>query len=187
VEEERDAIEVVRRVERGVAALERTYTRPAEEVPRLEVWTVLCGVVEAVWRRRRTVTAEQAVGLMLRALRALGYVIEGGERGTLVVRKWGAKVGGEARFWVLLRDAYRETAPELVAPAEEYARAAYRMLFGEDETFEEVAPGWAAARASSPSPPPRPTPRPQPPRAPGTSRWGKPANAASPPRPSRSR
>ena len=28
------------------------------------------------------------------ALKALGYVIEGGERGKVVVRKWGLMVGG---------------------------------------------------------------------------------------------
>ena len=31
---------------------------------------------------------------------------------------------------------YQAVAPELVAPAEGYARTAYRMVFGEDETFE---------------------------------------------------
>jgi hypothetical protein len=36
------------------------------------------------------VAAEQAVGLMLAALRALGYIIVGGERGTVVVREWGS-------------------------------------------------------------------------------------------------
>ncbi|KAK3898795.1 hypothetical protein C8A05DRAFT_18681, partial [Staphylotrichum tortipilum] len=148
----RDA--VLRRVESGLEALEQTYTRPAEEVPRLE-----------------------AVRLMLRALKALGYVIDGGERGTVVVRKWGPVVGGEIKFWVLLCNAYQETAPELVAPAEEYARTAYRILVGEDETFGQTLGGTGAGERSSPSKlpggssPRRPTPRPSPPRPAAPSRW----------------
>ncbi|EAQ86054.1 hypothetical protein CHGG_07307 [Chaetomium globosum CBS 148.51] len=122
-------------VESGVEALEGTYVRPAAEVPRLEVWEILWEVVVAVWARRRTVAAEQAVRLMLAALRALGYDIVGGERGTVVVREWGVATSGAVECWLLLRDAYRETAPELVAPAEEYARTAYRIVVGEDETF----------------------------------------------------
>ncbi|KAH6848398.1 hypothetical protein B0I37DRAFT_342808 [Chaetomium sp. MPI-CAGE-AT-0009] len=184
----RDAVLV--RLESGLEALEKTYARPAEEVPRLEVWAVLGQVVEVVWVRRRTLTAEQAVRVLLRALKALGYVIEGGERGTVVVRKWGAMVGdGVVPCWLMLRDAYRETAPELVAPAEEYARTAYRIMFGEDETFGQLRSGSAIPRASrspavtarpSPSPrpsggssPPRSKPTPSPQRLAAPSRWSR--------------
>ncbi|EAQ84255.1 hypothetical protein CHGG_10659 [Chaetomium globosum CBS 148.51] len=112
-------------VDSAVEALEGTYARPAEEVPRLE-----------------------AMGLMLRALEALGHVIEGGERGTVVVRKWGMMVGPVVECWMLLRDTYQETAPELVAPAEEYARTAYRIVMGEDETLDQF-PARSAARRGS--------------------------------------
>jgi hypothetical protein len=54
----------------------------------------------------------------------------------LVVRRWGLLVDGVVDCWMFLRDAYRELAPELVAPAEAYARTAYGMVFGEEETFE---------------------------------------------------
>ncbi len=91
---------------------------------------------------------------------------------------------GEVKGWVLLRDAYREMAPELVAPADQCACTAYRMLFGEDETFDEVSRRWAVRRPSR-SASPRPTPRPPPPRVPGTSRFSKPVNAP-PPRPGKS-
>ena len=61
------------------------------------------------------------------------YVVEGGERGKAVVRKWGLMVWRRGRVLVLLRDAYRETAPELVA--QEYARTVYRVLIDKDKTF----------------------------------------------------
>lgn len=53
-----------------VEMLEETCARPAGEVPRLVVWVVSREVVEAVWIRRRMVTALRLV-----------YVIGGGERG----------------------------------------------------------------------------------------------------------
>jgi hypothetical protein len=34
------------------------------------------------------------------------------ERGTVVVREWGVVVSGAVECWMLLRDAYRETAPD---------------------------------------------------------------------------
>lgn len=183
----RDA--VVGRLESAVEALEETYARPAEEVPRLELWAVLVEVVKAVWVQRRMFTAEQVVRVVLRAFEALGYVIEGGERGTVVVRKWGPMADGVVECWVVLHDAYRETAPELVAPAEEYARTAYRIAAGEDETFGPLAgrstipkSSWSPSVAARPSPSPRlsggssprrskPTPSPRRPAAP--SRWAK--------------
>jgi hypothetical protein len=61
---------------------------------------VLWEVVKAMWARRRMVAAEQAVRLMLAALRALGYGIVGGERGTVVVREWGVVVSGAVECWV---------------------------------------------------------------------------------------
>jgi hypothetical protein len=122
-----------------------TYDRPASEVPRLAVWEVLHAVMERVLRMRGLVLQQQAgwvVRLVLGALAALGFVVEGGvvgaaaAGGMLVVRRWGLVVDGVVDCWMFLTDAYRVLAPGLVAPAEGYARAAYRMVFGEDETFE---------------------------------------------------
>jgi hypothetical protein len=122
-----------------------TYDRPASEVPRLAVWEVLHAVMGRVLRMRGLVQQQQAgwvVRLVLGALAALGFVVEGGvvgaaaAGGMLVVRRWGLVVDGVVDCWMFLTDAYRVLAPGLVAPAEGYARAAYRMVFGEDETFE---------------------------------------------------
>ncbi|KAH6855958.1 TPR domain protein [Chaetomium sp. MPI-CAGE-AT-0009] len=123
------------RVEMAVEAMAATYGRPASEVPRLEVWAVM---QEAIGRvvRLRGVPPARMVRLLLGALGALGFVVEGGISGMVVVREWGLVVDGVVECWMFLRDAYLILAPELVAPAEGYAKTAYRILFGEDETFK---------------------------------------------------
>jgi hypothetical protein len=123
------------RVEAAVDGMGRTYGRPASEVPRLAVWEVLQAVMGRVFRVPGGVQPAVGVRLVLGALAAVGFVIEG-EGGMLVVRRWGLLVDGVVDCWMFLRDAYRELAPELVAPAEAYARTAYGMVFGEEETFE---------------------------------------------------
>lgn len=39
--------------------------------------------------------------------------------------------------WIHLWTAYAKFAPELCGKAEEYARIAYKICIGEDETFDE--------------------------------------------------
>ncbi|KAK4127731.1 hypothetical protein N657DRAFT_631496 [Parathielavia appendiculata] len=85
--------------------------------------------------------AETAVKLALGRLAPLEYEIEdgavpGASAATVVVRKWGSFVDSVVDCWMLLRDAYRLVAPDLAAPAERYARIAYRTCFGEDDTFD---------------------------------------------------
>ncbi|KAK4042680.1 SET domain-containing protein [Parachaetomium inaequale] len=131
---------VAARIEAVLGAMAATYSRPASEVPRLAVWEAMQGaLMTALGMRaghRQEVQPRRVVKLLLAALGSLGYVIEGGVSGTMVVRQWGLLVDGVMGCWMLLRDAYCLAAPELVVPAEGYARTAYRMVFGEDETFE---------------------------------------------------
>ncbi|KAJ4287868.1 hypothetical protein N0V88_007581 [Collariella sp. IMI 366227] len=115
---------VVGRMEAAVKAMGETYGRPASEVPRLAVWEALQKPLMKLVQTKQ-LRAGQMVKLILMAFEALGFVIEGGASGTVVVRQWG-----------LLMDAVVDLAPELVKTAEGYARTAYRMVFGEDETFE---------------------------------------------------
>ncbi len=125
----------VAKIDAALDALAATYTRPASEVPRLAVWAVMQNLLMAVVGLEQVPMARK-VKLLLAMLRSLGYVIEGGVGGTLKVQQWGLMMDGVVECWAFLRDAYRLTAPELVVPAEGYARTAYRMVFGEDETFD---------------------------------------------------
>ena len=126
---------VVDRAETAVKAMAATYSRPASEVPRLAIWEVMQTVLGKVLAMGQ-VQPLWMVRLILPAFESLGYVIEGGMGGTIVVRQWGLLVDGVVECWMFLRDAYRQMAPELVAHAEVYAKTAYRMVFDEDETFE---------------------------------------------------
>ncbi len=124
----------VAKIEAALDALAATYTRPASEVPRLAVWVAMQRLLMAVVEMEQVPMARK-VRLLLAMLESLGHVIEGGVGGTVKVLQWGLMMDGVVECWAFLRDAYRLTAPELVVPAEGYARAAYKMVFGEDETF----------------------------------------------------
>ncbi|KAH6612917.1 TPR domain protein [Chaetomium sp. MPI-SDFR-AT-0129] len=170
---------VLRRVESGVRELEQTFAQSAVEVPRRWLANLLFDVVRMGWNRpihQKVMTTHRAVQLLLWCLRSLGFVIEGGERGTLRVKRWGllSVDGADAMScWLSLRRAYQETAPELVTPAEEYARMAYLIHMGEDETFSTTIEGTKTSSAG-PSRPPlsktksRPS---RPPKPAAPSRW----------------
>ncbi|KAK4142552.1 uncharacterized protein C8A04DRAFT_29829 [Dichotomopilus funicola] len=170
---------VLRRVESGVRELEQTFAQSAVEVPRRWLANLLFDFVRMGLNRPihpKVMTTHRAVQLLLWCLRSLGFVIEGGERGTLRVKRWGllSVDGADAMScWLSLRRAYQETAPELVTPAEEYARMAYLIHMGEDETFSTTIEGTKTSSAG-PSRPPlsktksRPS---RPPKPAAPSRW----------------
>ncbi|GAB1310474.1 SET domain-containing protein [Madurella fahalii] len=129
-----------------IAAIAATYKRPAHEVPRLAVWDIQLALAGAFWQHLQPI---ETIELALGALASLGYDIDGGSlprkrNTTIVVRRWGLMVNGVINCWILLRDAYRLAAPDLVGPAEGYARISYRICVGEAETFDETYgnPGW---------------------------------------------
>ncbi|KAK3369414.1 TPR domain protein [Lasiosphaeria ovina] len=125
-----------------VDAMAATYGAPASEVPRLAVWMAVQGALVKVLKAGGpgmgpvVVRPVRMVELLLAAFAALGFVIDAGA--ALVVRRWGLLVDGVVDSWLLLRDACHFAAPELVPAAEGYAKTAYRMVFGEDETFDSV-------------------------------------------------
>lgn len=127
---------VVAKIETVVKAMAATYSRPASEVPRLAIWEAMQQPLMKLVAMTQQVQPARMVKLFLEALASLGYVIEGGVAGAIVVRQWGLLTDGAVDSWVFLRDLYRLAAPELVAPTEAYAMTAYRMVFGEDETFD---------------------------------------------------
>lgn len=138
---------VLTTAEEFINAMDATYARPASEVPRLAVWESMHRPIKWVLDNPKARVNTSAIKLILLALKSLGYVIDGGipmdstvgkssGNVVLVVRHWGLLLDGVPALWKYLGDLYRILAPELVGPAEEYARATYRMVNGEDETFE---------------------------------------------------
>ena len=51
------------------------------------------------------------------------------------VEQWGLIKDHEVETWVLLWTAYAQVAPNLCKKADEYAKIAYNVCIGEDETF----------------------------------------------------
>lgn len=84
----------------------------------------------------------KVVSLSLKLLASLGFVITGGQaadvQGTpLVVVQWGLTVDAVVETWLHLCMAYASVAPRLCEATERYARTAYSIVVGEDETFDE--------------------------------------------------
>lgn len=129
-------------IETALDQLADTYTIPATEVPRVCIWELELQLAERFAERKKHF---KAVEYALRALRSLGYVVEGGNlprsSGTdkpLVIKRWGLMFNSLIECWMLLSGAYRFVAPDLEAQAKDYAKITYRISIGEDETFEEM-------------------------------------------------
>lgn len=130
----------IAKIERIVAALEKTYRRKSSEVPRLAIWNAYLSLaaVHASGSQQ-----QKAIECAFKTLESLGYVIEGGKFPytpgvNLLVKRWGLMIDGLVGCWMILCRMYCDTAPELANQAEEYARTTYKICIGEDETFGET-------------------------------------------------
>lgn len=128
------------KIERVLKAVEDTYTKPGTEVPRRSVWDPALALSALYQKRRKPL---KAIEWGLKALKALGFVVEGGtvprtSDAPLVVKKWGLVEDELVGGWIVLARAYRAVAPELEAAAKGYAKICYRICVGEDESFEDT-------------------------------------------------
>ncbi|KAM7210301.1 hypothetical protein V8F06_014320 [Rhypophila decipiens] len=129
--------------------MQATYPRPATSLPRLSLWWgIQMGLINVLRTPADYRTQEELLlmaELTIEGLNSLGYVTEGGISCNAVgehtqrfsVKEWGLFLDGVADCWSYLRDFYRLLGAEaqMVADVEEYAKTAYRMIYGEDETF----------------------------------------------------
>lgn len=128
-------------IESTLTALEDTFTRPGTEMPRLCLWDPALALSCIYEAQKKPL---KAIEWGLKALEALGYVIEGGSMSRtssdapLVVKKWGLMEDELVGGWIALSRAYRLVAPDLEAAARAYAKICYKICVGEDETFEET-------------------------------------------------
>lgn len=124
------------KIERLLDALNQTYTRPVEEVPRLLLW-------EPQLALARIYAAQNNAGKTLesawKVLTSLGFVVVGADslRTRLAVVKWGLLVNYLVETFLHARSAFAAMgAMEDSRRAEEYARTAYKIIVGEDESFD---------------------------------------------------
>ena len=127
------------KAERLLAAIEKTYFAPAQDVPRLELPDPYLLLTRIYNSHNRPQTAIQTA---FKVLTSLGFVIAHHSPDSLVssfeVLRWGLAQGEVLETWTHLWTACGKVAPHLCEKAEEYARISYKICIGEDDTFDET-------------------------------------------------
>lgn len=116
-----------------IERLTETYSHPLEQVLRLGLWEPLTLIAAVYDSLKQHDEAREAVS---RALAAVGFVIEGGVEGPLVVKKWGLAMDNLVVAWRILGKSLLKVAPERAMQAERYARMAYMISVGEEASFD---------------------------------------------------
>jgi hypothetical protein len=129
--------------ERLLKALNETYARPAEEVPRLLLRDPQLLLTRIYMKQPDLAKGLESVG---KTLRLLGFVVTGLDRtlATLMVTTWGHTIDHLVEVFLHARLAFEQLGLwEKSKQAEQYARVAYRVLVGEDASFERTYP-WSS-------------------------------------------
>ena len=137
-----------------LAALEKTYSVPAVEVPRLVIWQPYLFVTREYVKRN---DPYKIISTALSLLGALGFeikcrlVLHDGQSTdmqslgsnsishvTFEVTKWGLVIDHVIEVFMHIGKAFQTVQPDLCNPLEEVARTAYRICVGESNTFWET-------------------------------------------------
>jgi len=130
---------------------EATYEgcAPASEAPRLSLFEMTACLVQLYYAEENS-DPVKGIKYILAALKALGFVIEGGDvsktsggsdkkEGKLVVKQWGMMLDDVLKYWFKLSQMYHLAGYlTLAGVALDYASITYKICAGEDETFREV-------------------------------------------------
>ncbi|KAL1799689.1 hypothetical protein ACET3X_000031 [Alternaria dauci] len=124
--------------ERSLKALNETYSRPAEEVPRLLLWDPQL-LLTRIYMGMPDVT--KGLDSARKTLQSLGFVVTGLDRTpeALVILKWGQIVDHLVEVFLHARSALEQLGLwGKSEQAKQYARVTYRILVGEDASFEQT-------------------------------------------------
>ena len=126
------------KAERILDAVDKTYSEPATEVPRLALWDPYVLLTRIYSSRNQQ---DKVIETAWKVLLSLGFTVKKEDPASLtspfVVEQWGLMEDCLIQTWVHLWTAYAQVAPDLCRRAEEYARITYRICIGEDDTFDE--------------------------------------------------
>lgn len=131
----------LQRIERLLDELNQTYSQPADKVPRLLVWDTQLALAQAYAARNQTRKCIVAVG---KVLTSLGFLISGTDspQTPFSINRWGMLQDNLVETFVLLRNMFLAAKAEPNSKkAGEYARTAYKMVVGEDASFDRI---WGA-------------------------------------------
>ncbi|CAO2647207.1 Nn.00g081290.m01.CDS01 [Neocucurbitaria sp. VM-36] len=124
--------------ERLLKALNDTYARPADEVPRLLLWDPQL-LLARVYSARDNMT--KVLKSVHETLTLLGFIVAGLDATSTSFRvvKWGLMMDHLVEAFLHARTAFEAIQGwENSKRAEEYARTAYKIVVGENTSFESI-------------------------------------------------
>lgn len=124
------------RIERLIDSLSQTYTQPAKDVPRLPLWDLQLTMTRIYASQNKVgKTMEFAV----KVLTSLGFVIVGADSSQTLftIVRWGMLANNLVETFLHIRTAFTAMkARKDSARAEEYAKTTFKILVGEDDSFD---------------------------------------------------
>jgi hypothetical protein len=129
-----------KKMELSIKALDETYTRPAEEVPRLLLWDPQLLMTRIYMGRADYTKGLESVS---KTLHVLGFIVTGVERTSadFEVTRWGYMMDHLVEVFSHARSAFEKLgAWKKSKQTEQYARLAYRVLVGENASFDRTHP-----------------------------------------------
>lgn len=124
--------------ERLVVALNETYQSPAEQVPRLLLLDPQL-LLTRVYMEKRDLT--KVLESVAKTLQTLGFIVAGLDPSptTLIINKWGHIVDDIVEVFLHGQSAFEQLGIwEKSKQAEQYAKIAYRILVGEEASFNRT-------------------------------------------------
>ncbi|KAI9767247.1 MAG: hypothetical protein M1840_005847 [Geoglossum simile] len=125
----------MKKIERLLDILDRTYTQPAEDVPRLLIWAPQLALAHIYAAQDK---AGKSIELVGKVLTSLGFAFVGTDSShtRFAIIRWGLLVDSLVETFLCARTAFAEMgAREDSRRAEEYARTTYKIIVGEDTSF----------------------------------------------------
>jgi hypothetical protein len=128
----------IAKYERLLLALEATYKRPAIEVPRLLLWDAQLLLVRIYNSRSNGTKSLEWIG---KILESLGFVVVDANLSAtaFAVERWGLVIDYLVEVFMHAQAAFVTLGHlENSKRAEEYARVVYKIVVGEDSSFQSV-------------------------------------------------
>ncbi|KAL9105021.1 MAG: hypothetical protein Q9163_000118 [Psora crenata] len=126
------------KAERILDSIERTYSAPASDVPRLELSDPYLRLIHIYSSKNQQ---DKVIEMAWKVLISLGFIIKWQNplslKSPFEVEQWGLMEDRLIHIWIHLWTAYAQVSPDLCKKVEECAKITYKICIGEDDTFNE--------------------------------------------------
>lgn len=126
----------IRKIERLIDTLNKSYTRPAKDVPRLLLWDPQLLLVRLYAAQNK---AAKVVESAAKILFFLGFVVVGADSSQTCfeISNWGLMIDYLVEIFLHIHAAFTAMGAEMdSARAGNYAKTTYKILVGEDDSFK---------------------------------------------------